>query len=191
MPHVLKASLLTYSISPSVMSPNPSIHSQFHPQATDPRRMSGDQSGVGPGRSPLHPPQSPGGGSGSIGPRRIDRIGRITAILSPHNVDGEPVRLHLHIMRGAGNGLNASGDQVLTMFLGPQTKSQSIPAYMDEVDASLIGWQMRHGAKLVQWAKVAGIPEETKEWDTLKRRTVAQHRVSRGRGRTFIKTLIW
>lgn len=95
----------------------------------------------------------------------------------PPNVDADPARFHLTVMMGALNGHNPIGDKVLNVFLGPQNKGHSMPVFMEEVDATLIGWQMRHGARPVQWAKAAGIPEESKEWDKLKVKAMHKHRV--------------
>lgn len=167
------------SISASGMSPNPTLGHQHRPQAVDPRRVSSDQSGMG--QSPLRPPTSPGGGSGSVGPRRVNTIGRVSASLLPPNVDGEVSQFTLTIMDGAPQGLNPVGDKVLSIVLGPMNKSSGTIMPMDEVDMSLIGWQMRYGARLVQWAKVGCIPSKStnsQDWERLKRRAQDRHRVS-------------
>jgi hypothetical protein len=96
-------------------------------------------------------------------------------------VDGEVSQFNLAIMDGAPQGLNPVGDQVLSIVLGPMNKSSGTIMPMDEVDMSLIAWQMHYGARLVQWAKVGCIPSKStnsQDWERLKRRAQDRHRVS-------------
>lgn len=152
------------------------MHAQAYPQATDPRRRGSDQ----PGKSPGHTPMSPLADSGSTGPRRIAQLGRITAHLASPHVDGEDVQLSLNIMQGAFTGFMPEGDRVLAMVLNNKGKSNAVDMPLDEVDASLIGWQMRYGARLVQWAKVGSAGGPAAEWEQFKMRAVQRGRVSFG-----------
>lgn len=148
---------------------------QAYPQAIDPRRRGSDQ----PGQSPLHTPMSPVADSGSTGPRRISQLGRITAhLMSPH-IEGDDSRWSLNVMQGAHPGMMPAGDRVLSMVLNNKGRPNAVDMPMDEVDASLITWQMKYGARLVQWAKVGltgGGP--LGEWEQFKLKAVQRERVS-------------
>jgi hypothetical protein len=180
---------LTCSASPalSLKSPNPSVFApaQSYPQAIDPRRRGSDQ----PGQSPLHTPMSPVADSGSAGPRRIPQLGRVTAHLySPHIEEGDVQRQSLNIMQGAFPGQMPAGDRVLSMVLNNKGKTNAVDMPMDEVDATLIGWQMKYGARLVQWAKVGSAGGSSGEWEQFKMKAVQRERVG---GIMFKKKRRW
>ena len=163
------------SASPAVSqkSPNPAMHAQAFPQAIDPRRRASDQ----PGQSPLHTPMSPVADSGSTGPRRIPQLGRITAHLQSSHIEGEDHRLSLNIMQGAYPGVMPAGDRVLDMVLNNKGRPTAVDVPMDEVDVSLVGWQMEYGARLVQWAKVGSAGGPAAEWEQFKLKAVQRGRV--------------
>ena len=174
---------LTIRASPalSLMSPNPALYADGHPQSIDPRRRGSDQPGLAPGQSPLHTPMSPVANSGSVGPRLITQLGRITAYLKSPHIDGEETRFSLNIMQGAFNGFMLEGDRVLGIVLANKGTSKPVDMPMDEVDSSLIGWQMRYGAKLVQWAKVGLAGGPPAEWEQFKMKAMQRGRVSQTR----------
>jgi hypothetical protein len=159
----------------SLNSPNPSVFAQArsYPQAIDPRRRGSDQ----PGQSPLHTPKSPVADSGSTGPRRIPQLGRITAYLMSPHIEGDDNRQSLNIMQGAFPGQMPAGDRVLSMVLNNKGKTNAVDMPMDEVDATLIGWQMKYGARLVQWAKVGSASGSSGEWEQFKMKAVQRERV--------------
>jgi len=160
----------------SLNSPNPSVfaQAQVYPQAIDPRRRGSDQ----PGQSPLHTPMSPVADSGSTGPRRIPQLGRITAYLMSPHIEGDDNKQSLNIMQGAFPGQMPAGDCVLSMVLNNKGKTNAVDMPMDEVDATLIGWQMKYGARLVQWAKVGSAGGSSGEWEQFKMKAVQRERVS-------------
>jgi hypothetical protein len=156
------------------------MHAEGHLQGIDSRRRGSDQPGyLAPGRLPMDTPMSPVANSGSVGPRRITQLGRITAHLKSPHIDGEETRFSLNIMQGAFNGFMTEGDRVLGMVLANKGTSNPVDMPMDEVDSSLIGWQMRYGAKLVQWAKVGLAGGAPAEWDQFKLKAMQRGRVSR------------
>lgn len=82
-------------------------------------------------------------------------------------------------MQGAHPGMMPAGDRVLSMVLNNKGRPNAVDMPMDEVDASLITWQMKYGARLVQWAKVGltgGGP--LGEWEQFKLKAVQRERVS-------------
>lgn len=125
---------------------------------------------------------SPAANSGSVGPRRITQLGRITAHLKSPHIDGDETRFTLNIMQGAFDGFIPSGDRVLAMVLANKGQSNSVDMPMDEVDSSLIGWQMRYGAQLVQWAKVGSGGGPPAEWEQFKMKAMQRGRVGFLRG---------
>jgi hypothetical protein len=120
---------------------------------------------------------SPVADSASIGPRRITLLGHVKAYLQSPHPDTEDIRFNLKIMQGAFNGFNPAGDSVLAMVLADKSKASGVYMPMDEVDASLIGLQMRYGARLVQWAKVGG-DGTSGAWEQFKIKAMTRGRVS-------------
>jgi hypothetical protein len=119
--------------------------------------------------------------SGSTGPRRIPQLGRITAHLQSQQIDGVETSLSLNIMQGAYPGYMPAGDRVLNMILNNisnKGKPNAVDMPMDEVDANLIGWQMKYGARVVQWAKVGSAGGPLAEWEAFKIKAVQKGRVS-------------
>lgn len=97
--------------------------------------------------------------------------------MSPH-IEGDDNRLSLNIMQGAYPGQMPAGDRVLGMVLNNKGKTNAVDMPMDEVDATLIGWQMKYGAKLVQWAKVGSAGGSSSgEWEQWKMKAVQRERV--------------
>lgn len=137
------------------------------PQSSDPRRSSNAP------RTPLQTPMSPGGaGSTASGSQRIDRLGAVSLRL-----DHQDYRFdHLVVTRGAMPGQQPDGDAVLAQVLGSGGKRESIA--MQEVDLSLVYWQMRFGARVAQWAKVGSPPHDAvPPWNKLKTASHAQGKV--------------
>jgi hypothetical protein len=81
-------------------------------------------------------------------------------------------------MQGAFPGQMPAGDRVLGMVLNNKGKTNAVDMPMDEVDATLIGWQMKYGARLVQWAKVGSAGGTPGEWEQFKMKAVQRERVS-------------
>jgi len=84
-------------------------------------------------------------------------------------------------MQGAFPGQMPAGDRVLGMVLNNKGKPNAVDMPMDEVDATLIGWQMKYGARLVQWAKVGSAGGSLGEWEQWKMKAVQRERVSQSR----------
>lgn len=118
------------------------------PQPTDPRRPPQHPS------TPLHYPMSPTqAGSSASGSVRVDRLGRVALRLEGHESS-----FHVTAFRGATANQHVDGDAVLARTLATGS-SREVALTMDATELSLVDWQMRQGARVVQWAKLAGTSE--------------------------------
>lgn len=170
------------AVDPRSASASPMIHNASPmgplggqtpiPQAADPRRPSY------PPQTPLqNVPRSPdAGGSSASGSRRIDTLGRVALRL-----DYQDHVHRLQVSRGAFPGQMVDGDAMLAQLLGDGTGEISL--HMDDVDLSLVNWQIKQfGARMVQWAKL-GCPDTDKgrraQWDKLKTQSHQQGKVRR------------
>lgn len=126
------------------------------PRAVDPRRP------LTPA-TPLHYPMSPTDASSASGSVRIERLGHIALRL-----EGQEAYFHLDAMRGALPYQHQDGDAVLARTVGGG--SREVQLQMDKTELSLVDWQMRQGARVVQWAKLAGTEEgeAKRRWEDVK-----------------------
>jgi hypothetical protein len=116
-------------------------------------------------------------GSSASDSIRVERLGQVALRL-----DGYESSFHLNAFRGAMPKQHLDGDAVLAITLA--SGSKEVYLSMDETELSLVDWQMRQGARVVQWAKLAGNAKEgeaKRRWEDVK---VQSHEF--GKVRSFV-----